>query len=419
MKSLFPGHHYLTEDQFAKLWKESTFVFDTNILLKLYKYPRQLRETTLEIMEALKGRIWIPYQVAMEFHLHFRDQIYNQNDAYTNLKKTLSNNIDSIIKELENLSHSNIDVDPMIQTLNHSKNVIVDELENQESKQPDLNELTERISSIIGQNVGRPYEEKRLLEIYGDGESRYKDKIPPGYMDAKVKSDQVTIHDGLKYQNKYGDLVYWRQMLDHSKNEEVKSVILISDDTKEDWVLKVKGEKKGPHPELIYEFYRESSGKQFHLYNSKQFLKYANKYLFKKDSVDTGIDVAIKEIEALETFEQENNLQSTSRIERKAIKMPDFRILTWLITVNEKLSNEELENFYNVIDEYFMDTFGVGVEYRLQLKFNRPVRSSYIFKFPIPRDMVLSYDSLIADVENTLNYYFPSQNIEIRNLTEG
>ncbi len=60
---------YYTPD-FEKLWSEATFVFDTNVLLNLYRYSSKTSEELFNILEDLKeeGKIWIPYQFAYEYH---------------------------------------------------------------------------------------------------------------------------------------------------------------------------------------------------------------------------------------------------------------------------------------------------------------------------------------------------------------
>ncbi|MFM2060738.1 MAG: hypothetical protein RLZZ507_408 [Cyanobacteriota bacterium] len=38
MRDLFPGYYQPTEKEFAELWKECIFSFDTNVLLHIYRY---------------------------------------------------------------------------------------------------------------------------------------------------------------------------------------------------------------------------------------------------------------------------------------------------------------------------------------------------------------------------------------------
>ena len=45
------------------LWENAIFVFDTNVLLNLYRYSAKTRNSLLDAFESFKDRIWIPYQV--------------------------------------------------------------------------------------------------------------------------------------------------------------------------------------------------------------------------------------------------------------------------------------------------------------------------------------------------------------------
>jgi DNA repair exonuclease SbcCD ATPase subunit len=55
---------------------------------------------------------------------------------------------------------------------------------------------------------------------------------------------------------------------------EMRPVIFISDDAKEDWWWIHKGRKLGPRPELIEEF-QAGSDQDFHMYEFGQFLRFA------------------------------------------------------------------------------------------------------------------------------------------------
>ncbi|WP_338587817.1 PIN-like domain-containing protein [Paenibacillus sp. Y5S-9] len=277
MKKIFPGYYPLNHDELIDLWNECIFVLDTNTILNLLRYPKESRDLMLKILENIKGRIWIPHHVALEYHRNFNLVLYEQKKEYENLEVGFIDKLQRLITELNNLKHSNINTNDMVQTLEESREKIKTELSNQKEEQPDLLEIRDKITELIGFNIGREFSQEELDNIYLEGAKRYKNKIPPGFMDSKKSSEYF--HNGLNYQAEYGDLIFWKQLLDYAKTEEVKSVILVSDDKKEDWIYEVKGEKKGPHPELIHEFNRISGGKLFYFYSSVQFVNQAEKFL--------------------------------------------------------------------------------------------------------------------------------------------
>src|SRR5436305_10786636 len=91
MKDLFPGFYKRSEEELSKIWQEGTFVFDTNMLLNVYRYTQKTRSRYLEILDLLKqrGQLWIPYQVAYEYQARRMDVIQGQLDAYTDIAKIL------------------------------------------------------------------------------------------------------------------------------------------------------------------------------------------------------------------------------------------------------------------------------------------------------------------------------------------
>lgn len=55
-------------------------------------------------------------------------------------------------------------------------------------------------------------------------------------------------------------------------------MILVTDDRKDDWWLKIDGKTIGPRPELLQEIYMRA-GVTFYMYSADPFMKYAGKYL--------------------------------------------------------------------------------------------------------------------------------------------
>jgi len=53
LKNLFPGHYKPSEEEFQKLWDKCIFVFDTNILLNVYRYSEKTRDRLFEILDLL------------------------------------------------------------------------------------------------------------------------------------------------------------------------------------------------------------------------------------------------------------------------------------------------------------------------------------------------------------------------------
>lgn len=370
MKAMFTGYYTPTEEEFKTLWSECLFVFDTNTLLNLYRYSKDSRELLFKVIETIGDRIWIPHQIALEYHKHMLDEIYNQENAYRGISDKVKTSVDTLESYLNNLRHSNINVEKIIMLLEEVNEKIQNELETQKESQPDLDLIKERISKLFKDRVGDEYDQLKLEDIYKKGAERYENKIPPGYKDAKDKDNKITINNGQKYLDKFGDLVYWMQILDKSKEDSVKSIILITDDNKEDWVLEVKGQKKGPQPELVHEFKKASRDKLFYLYNTEQFLEYAKKYLKMQDGPLDGdtVEKAIKDVRSTKEFLHEFDLNYNSidtKIFKKLLNQPDFSIqngnFDYFFTFETDSTSESLLTSHLGRDIYFLTGVEVDV----------------------------------------------------------
>ncbi|WP_217560997.1 PIN domain-containing protein [Paenibacillus sp. GbtcB18] len=302
MKDTFAGFYQPSEEDFQKLWAECIFVFDTNSLLNIYRYPKDSRDLLLKILESLSDRIWIPHQIAYEYHRNIHGEFINQNNAYKETKEIITSATGSLRQELNKLRHSNIQVNEIIEKIAALESESINMLDNQKLSQPDLNKIKEQISAIISNKIGKEYSQAQLDEIYVEGSDRYPKEVPPGYKDLAEKKGKISYYNGKMYKDEYGDLVYWKQLLEHAKKAEVKSVILVTDDRKEDWWYKVKGQIQGPATGLVHEFNKEVQ-KKFYMYQTEQFIKYAREFL--KLDADADMDKAIKDIQEYKNTDSE------------------------------------------------------------------------------------------------------------------
>lgn len=73
------------------------------------------------------------------------------------------------------------------------------------------------------------------------GAARYEGRIPPGYKDSKKKLvkklDPDTAAVTVKGANRYGDLMFWKELLDDAKGRSAKTIVILSNDGKTDWLM--------------------------------------------------------------------------------------------------------------------------------------------------------------------------------------
>ncbi len=286
MRDLFPGYYRPTQEQFQQMWRECIFVFDANVLLNIYRYSSDTRDELFDVLEHLKDRIWIPHQAMLEYHENREEVISQQYAISKDIEIALTNASDTIEAKYKR-GHPFTDTEIIADAIKEAIEKIKASIAQAESKYPNLLQndyLLERLTNLFNDRIGNEYSPKRLEEIYKEFEQRFRLQIPPGYRDKNPKKE------GFK---KYGDGVLWFQVIDYAKSKK-KTIILITDDQKDDWWRIEKGETLGPRPELATEIGSKAKV-SFYMYNSSQFLKYAKEFLGLKVKQE-----AIEEIKEVE-----------------------------------------------------------------------------------------------------------------------
>lgn len=306
MKELFKGYYKLSKEDYKILWDDATFVFDTNTLLNLYRYQEDTRKQLLRLLNKLKKRIWEPHHVILEFQNRRLNVIADQINTFNKTKELVEQKSNDLEEELRRTlpkdRHNLIDPTEFLNSFNTIKDEFLDNLKKLEEKQIDVNDeddpIRNEIEKIIKNNIGEPpKDQEEIDELYKDGEIRYKKLVPPGYKDNNKEKSKSSIYTygGITYQKKFGDLLIWKQILNYCKDNEIKNIIFVTDDTKEDWWYKIESRGKktiGVQPELIDEISREAGVERFQIYTPERFLKYANKYMASKISEKTINEVS-------------------------------------------------------------------------------------------------------------------------------
>lgn len=287
MKTKFPGFYHPDSSFFDALFKDAIIVLDTNILLDLYRVSPNTSKELIDIIKKLDARIWIPYHVASEYHKDLFTVIEGQINKY----KDATNAIEAIRKTfLEKRSH------PFLTDELHSKaTTVFDELlkffDTQMNELEDIimnDSVKDELCKLLDSKIGESFNSDELGKIYQDGEERFKNDTPPGFMDKKKPGNE-----------KYGDLVIWKEILRKSK-EESKPVLFVTDDTKKDWFIYFRGKTYGPNPLLMKEF-KNVTGQEVYIYTLESFLAHSEKLKIKVTSTTLDEIKARKETEVTES----------------------------------------------------------------------------------------------------------------------
>lgn len=322
IKDVFKWALPLTEKEKKEIWENAVLTVDTNVLLDLYRYHKDTRESILNSLKLFKGRIWLSDQAANEFFKNKNEIIYSAKEqfeaAQTSTIQNIKNKIDNIASDIKgNRAISKKLIDAL--ELDKYKTDILEKLDKVEWDDAYINNtesdnVLENILELFGDNncLGEPFSESDKKELIELANKRFENKIPPGYADAgKDGKDR-----------KYGDFFLWEQILRHG-NEIKKPIILVTSEQKEDWWERRSGKTIG----LRLELKKEAQDRECKILvlQTKSFLALAEKY--KTDDQDIDNKDAIDEVKQLdkEKINQETHKQNKSLLHSKIHTVKDVQ----------------------------------------------------------------------------------------------
>ncbi len=288
MRDLFPEYYRPTDHEFRSLWSSATVVLDASVLLDLYEYSETTIAETFTVLQKLadSNRLWLPHQAALEYQRGRPAAIVSQETEQYDIAYAALPKLRKIADELrEKLGqHAYLDPDDTVEIVEKAARDYEDHLKRSKEGHPSLRDrdnIRSRLDALYASRIGQPWSPERSGDVAKDGKERYEREIPPGFAD-KDKPAHL----------RYGDLVFWFQVLEFATASSA-SIIVVTNDAKEDWWTKPKGQLFGPRPELRAEFRAEVGG-DFYMYSHDRFMKWAADYLrvgVDQESIDEIRDV--------------------------------------------------------------------------------------------------------------------------------
>ena len=99
----------------------------------------------------------------------------------------------------------------------------------------------EVISFINALTLDRTSIFEQLVNIEQAGSARYIGAVPPGYQDRRkgrrTLQDREISDQASDGSNRYGDLVFWKEILHHAKEAKAIGLVVITNDRKNDWYM--------------------------------------------------------------------------------------------------------------------------------------------------------------------------------------
>lgn len=284
MMSKFRGYIPFADDEFEAIWRTAIFAFDTNVLLCPYRMSRATAEGFFKSLDHVKDRIWLPYQVGIEFFRHYHDEIQAQFSVYDKATKHFDKMVADFQQEFPR--HPYLPLDDFKTQIAELTTRFKSQLQNtrQNHVDPTGNDATLSLYlDLFKTNVGPKPLNEELTKLYKEFDFRFERSIPPGFVDGRQKKDET----------KYGDCLIWYELISVAI-EKKKPIIFVTDDRKEDWFQITHGRTLGPRPELIQEMF-DKSQQHCYLYNLSNFVEYAGKHF--KTTAQPEVIQEIREIE--------------------------------------------------------------------------------------------------------------------------
>lgn len=309
MKTFNSIYFGITKTNEERLFKEANIYFDTSSLLAFYQFSDNTKRDIFDkVFGTLRGRLFVTHQTAFEFHKNKDTVARKPLQSYYDLLKrnkdsTNSGHIEEIKKIIEEIKNRQITgIEGHLNTLTEKtskddkhpffdenifdslkasteklKGELItyetavtatkDKLEGliEEKKNAFQTEPTDIVLDNLNLHltITENLSHSEILEIVKEGRTRFRNEIPPGYLDYEEK-------EGFQ---KFGDLISWKELLQHSRNNK-KSVILVINDMKDDWW----SSNSNPRYELIKEVW-DYCGVNFWMFDLNKFLFKSNLYL--------------------------------------------------------------------------------------------------------------------------------------------
>jgi hypothetical protein len=303
------GYFYAPDDDaVAAALRTGLVSADTNVLLSLYRFQPRAREDLFGALEIIGDRLWIPHQVALEFHRKRLSVITGQESYFS---KTAAE-LDSAMKEylsrlrafINRIALPSSQSGELEERIQKAHEAVIDKVSSAGQANEihldnrDSDEVLRRLEKLFSNRVGEPMKPDELEVTRKEAKRRVDAKIPPGYMD-KNKVDPS------------GDYILWKQLMKEAGKRKLP-VTLITDDRKEDWFWREHGQTIGPRYELREEMQSEA-GVPFLMMTIETFLIQARKYL--KASVSPATVGQAKELRDILELEQLRVMEVNLRAE--------------------------------------------------------------------------------------------------------
>lgn len=290
-------------------FQDALIVLDTNVLLSLYEYTAESREEVLSALSQVSGRLWMPYQVGLEFVrgrrsvLESRKRVLGDASKSVNAKLTAACQAiiaakNTVRAQLEKYARVPGEIDSLEQLVSEAAvkehlavyhdafKAHLDMLKNGHDLTPvnvdTADPILPRVADLYGDRVGHQPDDQLLQQRLDEAVVfRFPNQIPPGFKDFGKATPL----------NAAGDFLIWEEVIEQAGllPEGKRRVLFVSNDVKEDWYDTSNG-KQRPWPALLDEIQRRA-GAELRLETPPDFYAGVGEYLHAELAEDTYAEI--------------------------------------------------------------------------------------------------------------------------------
>ncbi|MET1174590.1 PIN-like domain-containing protein [Paenibacillus amylolyticus] len=410
---------YINEGDFKKLWNNAIISLDTSALLFIQECDFELAKYVMDTLLFVSERIWIPFHVAkVEMNIKYKVQRTGAIGRLQKFNKRLDDSLGNINKNLNKMSRelkeeghdqlaeviADIDVNKfMYEMITNFKQKLDQSTE--DNRLFLKSELVKTFQDYVRSKTHPSFTVKEIAQIKVDGIRRFEKKIPPGYCDYLEKED-----------NKFGDLIVWKELLKKSVSDS-RPILFITRDKKEDWFHKNSDhEITSVREELIQEA---------KAYNAQVHIIYFNDFIRMSDSVvSRNIEDLINKLETedslLEQIEGYLNENMYGALQEELTDIGRSEYNSDFIEMDVIESIKILEKSYEVLGDNVIMNCRVSFQASLTHNYHVDSREPYIElpgSMDCEVDAIFNYDVFSGEHNEHIKIIdFRSIEIEFENI---
>lgn len=275
---LFPGYYPPSEEERQDAYRQGLVSLDTNALLDLYRFTKTARNEFFEVLEKLRPRLFITHQAALEFHRNRLSVVEARLRAAEEKCEEIRTPLQGVVQKVQGFANRHqIDAEEcqkLIGMIDALSSALFDSITavgsydlTRDQVRSATDPVLQHLNALLAGRVGCALSEVDYKLAIKEAARRKEDRIPPGYAEKKGSPERQA-----------GDYIIWLQLANEAALHG-RPVLLVTNEQKEDWVLKGSSDEIfGPRPELVLEM-RQKAQVALHMVTVVGLLKEAPKYL--------------------------------------------------------------------------------------------------------------------------------------------